>query len=231
MNGLRAVEPRQRSPEKIPIFGFGAAAGAVTSKMIDVLTIEYQDVDAGYHGAVFEVPKSQAELAQQQLTILAGSPNKETNTPGCNGALPVSKTLLVAALDDKGLQLPAEYRVLLYEQLVAELRKSFVGGTVLRVGSQAAGCPAETLHITVGAFKKGNEKLRSSTGPVGLFVGGTSVAFSARLVDQNGRVVFEKSLKSGKHGDSDSLGVARDITQSVSKRLAKSKAIGFKAAA
>ena len=215
---------------KIPIFGFGAAAGAVTSKMVDVLTIEYQDVHSGYHGAVFEVPKSQAEIAQQQLMAFAVSPRQEPNTSGCNGG-PTSKTLLVAPIDESGLQLPAEYRVLLYEQLIAELRKSYVGGTVLRVGSKADGCPAETLHVSVSAFKKGNEKLRSSTGPVGLFVGGTSVSFSVRLLDNAGAVAFEKRLKSSKHGDSDSLGVARDVAQSISKRLAKSKASGFNAAA
>jgi hypothetical protein len=214
---------------KIPLFGFGAAAGAVTSKMVDVLTIEFLDVHSGYHGAVFEVPKSQAEIAHQQLTAFAASPHQETSAFSCNQAAQ-PKTLMVAAIDEKGLQLPAEYRVLLYEQLVAELRKSYVSGTVLRVGDQAAGCPAETLHISVSAFKKGNEKLRSSTGPVGLFVGGTSVAFSAQLVNHAGAVVFEKSLKSSKHGDSDSLGVAHDVGQSVSKRLAKSKNSGFEAA-
>jgi hypothetical protein len=114
--------------------------------------------------------------------------------------------------------------------LITELRKSYMGGTVLRVRDQAAGCPAETLHVSVSGFKKGNEKLRSSTGPVGLFVGGTSVAFSARLVDQAGTVVFEKTLKNSKHGDSDSLGVAHDVAQSVSKRLVKSKTSGFNAA-
>ena len=102
---------------------------------------------------------------------------------------------------------------------------------MLRVGDQAAGCPAETLHLSVSAFKKGNEKLRSATGPFGLFVGKTSVAFSVRLIDQAGAVGFEKSLKSSKHGDSDSLGVARAVAQSVSKRLTKSKASGFVAAA
>jgi len=215
---------------KIPVFGFGAAMGAVTSKNVGVLTIEYQDVHSGYHGAVFEVPGSQAEIAQQQLIAIAASPDQEAGATGCDKAAQ-SKTLLVAAIDEKDLQLPAEYRVLLYEQLVAELRRSYIGGTVIRVGDQVAGCPAETLHVSVSAFKKGNEQLRSSTGPIGFFVGGTSVSFSVRLVDQAGAVVFEKSLKSSKHGDSDSLGVARDVAHSVSSRLAKSKASGFVAAA
>ena len=215
---------------KIPFFGLGAAAGAVTSKMVDVLTIEYRDVHSGYHGVVFEVPKSQAEIAQQQLTAFAASPHQETTAANCTEAAQ-SKTLRVAAIDEKGLQLPAEYRVLLYEQLVAELRKSYTRRAVVRVGDQGSSCPAETLYVSVSAFKKGNEKLRSSTGPVGLFVGGTSVSFSTRLVDQAGAVVFEKRFKNSKHGDSDSLGVARDVARSVSKRLAKSKAPGFEAAA
>jgi hypothetical protein len=211
---------------KIPLFGLGAAAGAVTSKTVDVLTVEFLTVPSGYHGAVFEVPKSQAETAQQQLTAFASPNHQAMNASSCDEAAH-SRTLLVAAIGEKGLQLPAEYRVLLYEQLVAELQRSYVSGKVIRVGDQAAGCPATTLHISVSAFKKGNEKLRSSTGPVGLFVGGTSVVFSAQLVNQAGTVVFKKNLKSSKHGDSDSLNVAHDVAQSVSKRLQKSKASGF----
>jgi hypothetical protein len=214
---------------KIPIFGIGAAAGAVTSKTVDVLTIEYQDLHSGYHGVVFEMPKSQAEAAHQQLAVFTALPHPETGTTSCS-AVARPKALLVAAIDDSDLDLPAEYRVLLYEQLVSELQKSYAGGTVLRVGDPAAGCHAETLHISVSGFKKGNETLRSSTGPIGLFVGGTSVAFSIRLVDNSGTVVFEKRLKSSKHGDSDSLGVARSVAQSVSKRLVKAKSSGFQAA-
>ena len=215
---------------KIPLYGIGFATGVVTSKKVDVLTIEYQDVQAGYHGAVFEVPKSQAGIAQQQLAAFAASPHQDADALSCHEPA-TSNVLLIAPIDESGLQLPAEYRVLLYEQLVTELRKSYTGGTVVRVGDQAAGCPAETLHISVSAFKKGNEKLRSATGPVGLFVGRTSVAFSVRLTDQAGAVVFEKSLKSNKHDDSDSLGVARSAAKSVSKRLTKAKASGFVAAA
>jgi hypothetical protein len=215
---------------KIPVFGFGAVAGAVTSKTVDVLTIEYQDANSGYHGAVFEVPKSQAEIAQKQLLAFAGTPHEGGITSSCNEATKPT-TLLVAAIGENDLALPAEYRVLLYEQLVMELRKSYGGGTVLRMGDQAAACPAKTLHISVSAFKKGNQKLRSSTGPIGFFVGGTSVAFSVQLTDNTGAVVFEKRLKSSKHGDSDSLGVARDVAQSISKRLVKAKTSGFEGAA
>ena len=214
---------------KIFLLGFGAAAGALTSKTVDVLTIEYQDGQSGYHGVVFEVPRSQAEIARQQLATFSSSPHQETSAPGCNDNAH-SKSLLLAAIDEQGVQLPSEYRVLLYEQLVSELRKSYAGGTVLRVGDPAAGCPTETLHVSVGAFKKGNEKLRSSTGPVGLLVGGTSVGFTARLVDQDGTVVFEKKLKNSKHGDSDSLGVARNVAESVSKHLSKAKALNFETA-
>ena len=51
----------------IPIYGIGSAMGAVTNKSIDLLTIEYLDQNDGYHGAVFEVPKTQAVVAQQQI--------------------------------------------------------------------------------------------------------------------------------------------------------------------
>lgn len=58
----------------IPVFGIGAAVGAVSNKTVDVLTVEYRDTHLGYHGAVFEVPKGQAEAARKQLMGFAMMP-------------------------------------------------------------------------------------------------------------------------------------------------------------
>ena len=205
----------------IPIYGIGSAMGAVTNKSIDLLTIEYLDQNDGYHGAVFEVPKTQAVVAQQQIeSRTVASPVIKSHP--CNGPV-TPNTVLVEPIATSGVDLPAEYRVLLYEQLIEQLRVSNGTGTVYRTGDAVAPCAVRKLQLTVIAFKKGNEAIRASTGPVGFFVGATSVGFHLSIVDNGGVVLFEKSLKVSKHGDGDSLSVTRNLAKSVSKRLVKAE--------
>jgi hypothetical protein len=209
---------------KIPIFGIGAVTGAATNKSVDLLTVEYRDSRGGYHGAVFEVPKTQAANAQQQLLSFTQPPPVDL-PKDCDGSI-APHTLLLSPIVATGIDLPAEYRVLLYEQMVEELKKSSGNAAIIRVGDTAAPCAATRLQLSVTAFKKGNEAVRASTGPVGLFVGATSVKFQVDLVDHNGKELFSKSLKESKHGDADSLNVTHDLAKSVAKRLEKAKQIG-----
>jgi hypothetical protein len=205
----------------IPFFGFGAAMGAVTNKSVGLLTIEYVDKDGGQHGAVFEVPKTQVDFAQKQISSRIKSPAMTDSRP-CSGTA-TSDSILVQPIAAPSVELPAEYRALLYEELVDELRASKGSVTVYRAGDSSAPCRAKKLELSVTAFKKGNEAVRASTGPIGLFVGGTSVTFHVRVVDAAGRVLFERSHKVSRRGDGDSLGVTRDLAKSVSKKMAKAE--------
>lgn len=205
----------------IPFFGFGAAVGAVTNKKVDLLTIEYRDKNGGVHGVVFEIPKTQALIAQQQLSSLATSPQSIEAEPCIEGA--PSDAILIAPVLFTDVEVPPEYRVLLYEQLVEQIKMADGTGTVYRVGNSSVPCSAKTLQLSVTAFKKGNEAVRSSTGPVGFFVGGTSVAFHVSLTDKTGTMFFEQSMKESKRGDGDSLSVTHDLAKSLSKRLLKAK--------
>jgi hypothetical protein len=205
----------------IPFFGFGAAVGAVTNKKIDLLTIEYRDMNGGIHGAVFEIPKTQALIAQHQLSTFV-TPSQAVEMQPCVEGTP-SDAILVAPVRFTDVEVPAEYRILLYEQLVEQIKKADGTGTVYRVGDISVPCTAKTLQLSVTAFKKGNEAVRSSTGPVGFFVGGTSVNFHVSLTDKMGTVFFEQSMKESKRGDGDSLSVTHDLAKSLSKRLLKAK--------
>jgi hypothetical protein len=209
---------------KIPIYGIGTVAGAATNKSVGLLTVEYRDIHGGHHGVVFEVPKTQAAIAQQQLlTVTKPVPAEQSKT--CQGQV-VPHTMLIMPILSHEIDLPAEYRVLLYEQMVDELKKSSDSVAVYRMGDVSAPCAATKLQLSVTAFKKGNETIRESTGPIGLFAGVTSIKFQIDLVDNIGTQLFEKSLKESAHGDSDSLSVAHDLAKSVSKRLTKARQIG-----
>jgi hypothetical protein len=202
-------------------YGAGIAMGAVTNKTVDLLTIEYRDKNNGYHGAVFEVPKTQAAVAQQLLASRIVTPPVIESHP-CSGVA-TPNAILVEPIAASDVELPAEDRVLLYEQLVDRLQASNGVGTVYRTGNAGIPCAARKLQLTVTAFKKGNEAVRATTGPVGFFVGVSSVTFHVSLRDDAGTVLFEKSLKTTKRGDGDSLNVTRNLAKSVSKNLAKAE--------
>ena len=202
-------------------FGGGMAVATVTQKAVDLLTIEYEDPNGGYHGAVFYVPKLSAKIlsdraASQLSTMVAKQP------PACDG-IPSSSTSIVVEPIAARVELPAEYRVLLYEALIKELSDSKPPITYIRAGrtDAGAGCSAMKLKITVTGFKKGNQALRASTGPIGLFVGKTSLSFHVELTSANGRCVLAKDMTDSKRMDSESLGVANDVAKSVSKKIRK----------
>jgi hypothetical protein len=69
--------PMTLAKSAIPYSG-GRVVSLFSHKKYDTLTLEYQDVDGGFHGAVFELKKGQAEgIRNELLTKGAGVPNPE----------------------------------------------------------------------------------------------------------------------------------------------------------
>lgn len=202
-------------------YGAGAALGVIQSKTVDILTIEYLDADEGYHGAVFVLPRKQAADIQRRLTASI-RPLPKTNAASCE-AERTPNSVLVAPIKFTGVELPAEYRVLLYEQLMTELRQTHSSNVYFREGdvSAGSGCTAMTLSLNVSAFKKGNAALRGSTGPFGIFIGTTSMHYTVNLTDQSQRVLFDVRMKETHRLDTESLGLAQDVAKDVSSRLNK----------
>jgi hypothetical protein len=135
--------------------------------------------------------------------------------------------VLVAPIQVSGVELPAEYRILLYEQTIKELKIKRPEENFLRVGDRSAGpgCAALSLNITVTDFKKGNRALRASTGPLGLFLGTTSLSFDVSLKNVQDNTVFDAQIKKSDRTDSESLGLADAIAKNVAKRFDKATEI------
>jgi hypothetical protein len=112
---------------------------------------------------------------------------------------------------------------LLYEQTIKELRIKRPEDRILRAGDRSSGpgCPALSLDIAVTGFKKGNRALRAATGPLGLFMGTTSLKFDVSLLDVQNKTVFQAQIKKSKRTDSESLGLADAIAKNVAKRFDK----------
>ena len=203
-------------------FGGGSALATVTHKNFSLLTIEFHDQHDALHGAVFLLPKDEALQAQQQLGTQAlprptEPPHGHCDTNG--GALP--ETITVAAITSQGVPVPAEYRMLIYEQLVRRLREEGRYSAVYRDGDDEpeAACSKYNLVLTLNAFKKGNAAVRASTGPVGFFVGATKLRFELQLQDMNGKTVFHKALQASQRGDTDSLNIADKIAKELTKQI------------
>jgi hypothetical protein len=207
---------------KVIPYGGGAALGAITNGQVDLLTVESLDEQDGYHGVVFAVPFQKAAAIRQQLTANLVPPVKRSAPPCAQGGA-TPKSVLLAPIAVSGIELPDEYRILLYEQLYKQLKVHNPSDSFLRTGdlSSGPGCTALTLSVTVKGFKKGNRALRASTGPLGLFLGTTSLSFDINLQDAKDQTIFDTQMKKSDRSDSDSLGLADSIAKSIAKRMDK----------
>jgi hypothetical protein len=211
-----------RVVRKVIPYGGGAALGALTNGQVDLLTVESLDEHGGYHGVVFAVPFQKAAAIREQLLANLAPPVRKL-APSCSEGGSRPKSVLLAPIALSGIELPDEYRILLYEQLYKQLTMHNPSDSFLRTGdlSSGPGCTAWTLRVTVNGFKKGNRALRASTGPVGMFVGTTSLSFDIHLEDAQEKTVFDTQMKKSDRSDSDSLGLAEGIAKSVAKRMDK----------
>jgi hypothetical protein len=208
---------------KLIPYGGGEAVGVIQGKTVDILTVEYRDTDDGYHGAVFVLPKKQT--ADIKRTLKASiRPLSKASAASCE-AKRTPDSVLVAPINFTGVKLPAEYRVLLYEQLIEELRQTDPSNDYVRAGDASAGsectCTAMTLTLDVNSFKKGNAALRGSTGPFGMFLGTTSMGYTVKLTDQSHRVLFDAHMKDKHRLDTQTLSLAQQVARNVSKQLNK----------
>ena len=207
---------------KIIPYGGGTVLAAASQKSVDLFTVEYRDPHEGYHGTVFMLPTKQAADLQQKL-LARISPPEPVQAPACSAATAKPDSVLFAPIEVDGVELPAEYRILLYEQFITALRMTRPSDTYLRAGDTSAGpgCTALTLHVTVDGFKKGNQALRASTGPAGMFLGTTSLSLNVKLDGPDGKTVYDGHLKKSNRGDTDSLGLAQSVAKKISKRMDK----------
>jgi hypothetical protein len=190
-----------------------------------LLTIDFLDGHQALHSAVFVLPKNAAFEAQQQLAVSTSTaPLAEQNHSCIAKRMADLSTIKVESIKTAGEPVPAEYRALLYEKLLAGIREEKGFSEVYRSGddgSTAAQCPNDTLTLTLNSFKKGNAAVRASTGPIGMFIDATSLNVHVLVRRFDGSILLDQDITASKRGDSDSLNIAEKITKSVTKKLTK----------
>ena len=105
---------------------------------------------------------------------------------------PPAAAIEVEMIQPGEINLPAEFQVALYENLVQELQKKVGFSEVYRDGDRNASDASDlvTLHTTVIGFKQGSELKRDVT-TVG---GATSITIRCQFTDKEGKVLLERDI-------------------------------------
>ena len=114
-------------------------------------------------------------------------------------------------LDPGDLPIPPEFRVALYEYLVAAVEKSNKFEHVYRSGNRGAASAHDLviLHTTAVAFTKGSQKQREVTTVSGF----TDMKVKATFTDRSGKVLLEKELEGRVRFMGGNLNATNDIAK------------------
>jgi hypothetical protein len=179
---------------------------------LDTLTIQYRDGDGGLHGVIFTTPVGTADVIKNELIELGahtslpsqGTPSVHTFGPSDTKEplLPAqdkrhakikASAIIVMMIQSDEVNLPAEFQVSLYENLIQQLQKKSGFRRVYREGdSNSAGVPNRVvLHSTVRGFKKGSEMARQVT----TVAGATSITVHCEFTDKDGESLLASDVK------------------------------------
>jgi uncharacterized protein DUF4410 len=137
----------------------------------------------------------------------------------CAQADPVAKSpssaIEVEMIQPGEINLPAEFQVALYENLVQQLQKEGGFSQVYRDGDRNATDVSDLviLHTSVTGFKKGSELERNVT-TVG---GATSITVHCRFTDKEGKVLLERDIDGKVRFFGDNLKATNDFAKKVAK--------------
>jgi hypothetical protein len=210
--------------------GGGAAAAMFMHHRVDMLTVEYRDKHGAIHGAVFFLPAHQADQALQSFSQMPAQVRADT-LPDLPTRISLDiksdcqdfmdpRSVLVAAPNWEHVNVPAEYKVLVYEHLIDRLRRTQGAGHVYRDGENNGQkvCPQYIIHISISTFKKGSQVKRAILGPAGMLLGTTQMTFDTTFNDVSGSVDLHKQVKGTKRGESESTNVAESVAKSIAKQ-------------
>ena len=199
-------------------YGGGAAFATFMHHQRDMLTVEFVDSQGGYHGAVFYLPGNEAEQALRSITPSPGTAHHGPSLP-CPIASRDPHSISVKQLTSGESDLPAAYRVLIYEHIIDRLHQaplSVVHRDEVTDGRED--CSQYTLRLSTRAFKPGSQVKRASMGPAGFFVGVTQITLNLEITDAKGTPVLRDQIKASQRGESESMNVIDKIAQQVVKK-------------
>ena len=126
-----------------------------------------------------------------------------------------SSAIEVEMIQPGEINLPAEFQVALYENLVQQLQKEGAFSQVYRDGSRNATDASDLviLQTVVTGYKKGSELERNLT-TVG---GATSITVHCRFTDKAGKVLLERNINGRVRLFGDNLKATDDFAKKAAK--------------
>ena len=207
----------------------GAALTLLMIQKVDVLTVTYRDSDNGLHAAIFAVPKNHAEKFRAEL-IKNGAHVKNAarvshvprESPSAGPALPKSppaSAILVEPVDSGDVNIPAEFRLAIYEDIVKKLESSGIYARVFRSGDHRADGIADLviLNTEVEKFKAGNQPERE----IVTVLGATTVKLDVKLSTRDGTILLDKEVEGRVRFFGENLGVIHDAAKRITELLRK----------
>ena len=126
-----------------------------------------------------------------------------------------ASAVLISMVDAPDIQIPAEFRFAVYEQLVEQVRASGAFQKVYRAGDHAADGISDlvTLHATVEGFRQGNQTVREMTA----VLGATSVQIAVSATARDGHTLVNEKITGRVRFFAENLGVTNDLAKRITK--------------
>ena len=210
----------------------GAALTLVMIQKVDVLSITYRDSDNGLHAAIFAVPKNKAEQFRADLIsggahfnngakstrVPRDTPAPASAAPGKPIAAPAS-AILVEPVNSGDVNIPAEFRLAIYEALVEQIQASGIYARVFRSGDHRADniSGLVTLSSEVDRFKEGNQAERE----IITVMGATKVRLNVKLSTRDGAVLVDQQVEGKVRFFGENLDVIHDVAKRITNLLRK----------
>jgi hypothetical protein len=186
----------------------------------DMLTVEFVDRRGGYQGSVFFLPRNEAEEALRTITPAGVDPveSHDVSNASCPPAELTANSILVKRPAFDQTDVPAAYRVLVYEHIIQHSRE-IPGTEVHRDGGR------ELLAIHDAAFHDGVQARQPGKAR---FDGAGGVLCQYNSDDpgpgdygRKGHDDVRDQIHATQQGESESVNVIDNIAQQVVKKWAR----------
>jgi hypothetical protein len=131
-----------------------------------------------------------------------------------------ASAIQIAMVEAGDVQIPAEFRYVVYERLLERMRTSGAFQKVYRMGDHAAdGIPdLVTLHTKVDTFKEGSQTTRELV----TVLGATKVDITASVTARDGHTMMSQQITGRVRFFGENLGVTNDLAKRITKLVRES---------
>lgn len=150
------------------------------------------------------------------LLLIAGPLSGQTGSGDSKGKLKSSASSIQIEPTDPGdVPMPPEFRMAIYENLIAQIEKTGKFQHVYRSGDKNAASAPDlvTLHTTARSFTKGSQRKREVT----TISGSTSLTLAVHITDHAGQTIVDRDVRGKVRFMGENLRATYDFSKKVAK--------------